>query len=104
MEKNRQLWSVQDVNIIYENIKILGINYSNTYDLAIQDSWEKIIDSIKIKINLLMNRKHNLYQKAININCMIFSKVWYTCHIYPLSIEQAKHRKAHFSIYMELKV
>ena len=39
--KNRQLWPVQDVNIIHENIKILGINYSNTYDLAIQDSWEK---------------------------------------------------------------
>ena len=68
----------------------MGINYSNTYDLAIQDSWEKIIDSIKIKINLLMNRKLNLYQKAIIVNCMILSKVWYTCHTYPLSIEQAK--------------
>ena len=72
--KNRQLLSAQNVDIIHGNIKILGINYSHTYDLAIQDSWERSLIQLKIKINILMNRKLNLYQKAIIINCMICQK------------------------------
>ena len=71
-------------------IKILGIYYSNVYEQAVLISWSKILDAIRIKINLFTLRRLNIYQKAIMINCMILSKVWYTCHTYPLSMDYAK--------------
>ena len=78
------------IKVVCDTIKILGIYYSNDYEQALLISWSRIIDAIKFKINLLTIRSLNLYQKAIIVNCMILSKVWYTCHTYPLSKDWAK--------------
>ena len=88
--KNRQQWPVQGIKVLTGNIKILGIYFNNDYDQAVLNSWTKVIEALKIKINLLLNRKFNIYQKAIIVNCMILSKVWYTCHTYPLSYQHSK--------------
>ena len=66
--KNRQQWPVQDIRVLNGNIKILGIYYDNDYDHAVFISWTKIIKAIKTKIDLLMNRKFNIYQKAKIVN------------------------------------
>ena len=60
------------------------------YNQAVFILCSKIIDAMILKVNLLRSRRFNLYQKAIIINCMILSKVWYTCHTYPLSYEHSK--------------
>ena len=88
--KNRQQWLVQGIRVLNGNIKILGIYYDNDYDQAVLFSWTKIIEAIKTKINLLMTRKFNTYQKAIIVNCILLSNVWYTCHTYPLSYQHSK--------------
>ena len=73
--KNRQQWPVQDIRVLNGNIKILGIYYDNDYDHAVFISWTKIIKAIKTKIDLLMNRKFNIYQKAKIVNYILLSKV-----------------------------
>ena len=46
----------------------------------------------KIKKGLLAmtGRYLNVYQKAIIINSIIASKLWYTSHVYPLPMEFSK--------------
>ena len=73
-----------------ESMCILGIHYSNDYDQALSISWSKIIDAVRLKVNMLTSRTLNIYQKAIIINCIVLSKVWYTCHTYPLSYQHSK--------------
>ena len=88
--KDRQLWPVDGITILHESITILGIQYSNNYNKAVSLSWTKIVENIKTKVNLLTIRKFNIYQRAIIINSLVLSKVWYTSHTYPLSCDQAK--------------
>ena len=71
--------------VVCDVIKYLGIYYSNEYEQAVLISWSRICDAIRIKINFITLRRFNIYQKAIMINCLILSKVWYICHTYPLS-------------------
>ena len=73
--KGRQLWPVMGFKVVCDVIKILGIYYSNEYEQAVLISWSKILDAIRIKINLLTLRRLNIYQKAIMIKCMILFKV-----------------------------
>ena len=88
--KNRQFWPIQGMRVESESMCILGIHYSNDYDQALSISWSKIIDAVRLKVNMLTSRTLNIYQKAIIINCIVLSKVWYTCHTYPLPYDYAK--------------
>ena len=88
--KSRHQWPVAGIQIAMEHICILGIHYSNNYDQAVNISWSNIIEAIKIKINMLSIRKFNIFQKAIIVNCLVLSKVWYVSHTYPLLYERSK--------------
>ena len=88
--KNRLQWPVDGIQNVQENICILGVHYSNNYEQGVSISWSNIIEAVKIKVNMLASRKFNIYQKAIIINCLVLSKVWYLSHTYPLSYEHAK--------------
>ena len=49
---------------------------------------------------MLVSRKFDIYQKAIIINCLVLSKVWYVSHIYPLSYDFAKSINSHIFPYI----
>ena len=49
--------------------------------------WKYIYDKLKLRLSIIRNRNFTLYQKAILINCLIASKLWYVFHVYPLPIE-----------------
>ena len=53
-------------------------------------SWSKIISKLKQKMGMLRGRNLTIYQRAIIINTIILSKVWYIAHTYPLPIKYCK--------------
>ena len=56
-------------------------------------NWENIMQSVEKKVRSIQNLKLTMYQKAIIINCIIHSKLWYVAHIFPLPIRYANKIK-----------
>ena len=69
---------------------VLGILITNNYDEMVNENWDILIDKIRVKLNMLSTRLLSLYQKAILINSLILSKVWYMSHVFPLGRNKAK--------------
>ena len=80
-------WPVNGVKTELEYFSTLGIVFSTNYDLALDNMWKTICTKIKNRIPLMVNRNFTLYQRAVLVNCLIASKVWYVSHIYPLPIK-----------------
>ena len=53
----------------------------------------KILNSVEIKIRIMQGIKLTIYQKAVMINCIIYAKIWYISHIYPLPLKYANKIK-----------
>ena len=51
--------------------------------------WKYIYEKIKTRLAIIRNRNFTLYQKAILINCLISSKLWFASHVYPLPLKFA---------------
>ena len=66
------------------NVDILGICYCETADKTLAENWGKVIQKLERKINMLSNRCLTLFQKAIIVNTLLLSKVWYIAHTLPL--------------------
>ena len=82
--RDRSEWPIVDLKTERSEITILGITYCREINLAIELSWQKILSNIKVTIRLLSGRCLSLYQRAVLINSLILSKVWYVAHTYPL--------------------
>ena len=52
--------------------------------------WSVILTSIWEKAAFLSQRSFTIFQRAVLINIVSLSKVWYTAHTYPLTIKYAK--------------
>ena len=83
-------WPISELKIEMEYFCSLGITFSSNYNTAIHVTWKKIYDKIKIRFAMMLGRNLNIYQKAIIINSLISSKLWYTAHIYPFPIEYSE--------------
>ena len=83
-------WSYRDITVENSNITILGITFSNNFYDAVEIQWSNILVKIKHHINILKGRSFTLFQRAIVINTIILSKVWYTAHTYPLIAKYSK--------------
>ena len=83
-------WPINGLKTEIDYFCTLGIIFSNDYDTALHANWRKIYDKIKIRFSMMLGRNLNIYQKAIIINSLISSKIWYTSHVYPLPIEYSK--------------
>ena len=68
----------------------MSITFSANYDNALNITWNKVCNKVKNGLAAIMNRGMNIYQKAIIVNSMISSKIWYTSHIYPITMEFTK--------------
>ena len=87
--KNRTNWPIKELKIEIEYFSTLGIIFSENYDVAIEVMWNKIYNKIKNRIPLISNRFFTLYQKAVLINSLLASKLWYVSHVYPLPMKFA---------------
>ena len=88
--EGRTSWPLKDIKVETENIKILGIRYSNLYINTINACWSETFDKIEKQIKAVTNRHLTLFQKVIMINTLFTSQVWYKAQTYPLPINWAK--------------
>ena len=70
--------------VTVECMKILGIYYYNDFKLSIEKNWSEVSRKIETSVNMLGQRQLSLFQKAIIINTVILSKVWYITHTVPV--------------------
>ena len=82
-------WLTSSIN----SFESLGVIFDNDYNLAVTKNWDKIFDSVDIKIRIMQNVKLTIYQKAVMINCIIYSKLWYISHIYLFPLKYANKIK-----------
>ena len=87
---NRVNWPIENLKIEMEYFSTLGITFSANYDNALSITWNKVCNKVKNGLAAITNRGMNIYQKAIIVNSMISSKIWYTSHIYPITMEHTK--------------
>ena len=85
-------WPISGLKIEIEYFTTQGIIFSCDYDLALEISWKRIAERIKTRISIMFSRYLNIYQRALIINAVISSKLWYTAHIYPLPVRFSKLR------------
>ena len=72
------------------DLKILGIFYCQTEIETLEKNWDSIVSKVERAANMLSDRYLSLFQKAIIINSMLLSKVWYVSHTLPLSKKYAQ--------------
>lgn len=88
--RERLIWPINNINILKDEICILGITFMNDFDKAVSTSWSKVIQKIDNHVAMFKARNVNLFQRAIIINILVLSKVWYVIHTYPLSKKYAQ--------------
>ena len=85
--QDRIIYPIGGMKVEVDHFSTLGITFSSNYDLAIKISWTKIYEKIKTRLFIMSNRYLNIYQRAIIINSIISSKLWFTSHVYPLPVK-----------------
>ena len=61
-----------------DKVKVFGIMYGNVCD---SEMWNPIYKKIVNVINLYKGRNLSLYGKALIVNVMVLSKLWYMCSV-----------------------
>ena len=88
--KGRTNWPIDEIKVEIDYFKTLGIIFSTDYKLSVDLTWNNIYHKISKRISLIKNRNFTLFQKACIINSLLASKIWYTAHVYPYSLEISK--------------
>ena len=83
-------WPYTHIKAEITHINILGITYAHEINAAIDISWSDVLLKIKQKISILSSRCFTIFQRAVIINAIILSKVWYIAHTYPLPCKYSK--------------
>ena len=83
--KNRQQWPLDWLKSETDFLFTLGIYHGNDFTATLEKNWSLTLSKIQSHVNILFNRKISLFQRAAYANSCILSKVWYVCHVYPLT-------------------
>ena len=83
--QNRQQWPMDWLKTETDFLFTLGIYHGNDYLATLDKNWSIISSKIQSHTQLLFNRRISIFQRAAYANSCIMSKVWYVCHIYPLT-------------------
>ena len=79
----RSIWPLDWVKSV-NSTRILGIYFHCSYEETLERNWNEVITKMKKSCNMLTQRKLSLYQKAILVNSLLLSKIWYVAHTLPL--------------------
>ena len=88
--RGRENWPYPHIKVEVSSINILGITYAHEINTAIDLAWSDVLLKIKRKIGSLSSRCFTIFQRALIINTIILSKVWYIAHTYPLPSKHSK--------------
>ena len=86
----RMIWPIKDLKVELDYFTTLGITFSCNYDMAIDKTWQGILNKIKNRIPMIRNAYFTLYQKSVIVNSLLSSKIWYAAHVYPLPLKFSK--------------
>ena len=64
--------------------KVLGIYYCINYDDTLNKNWEIVENKLRSRIEMLSKRYLSIYQKAIIVNTLVLSKLWYLTHVFEI--------------------
>ena len=81
-------------------LKILGIYYCDNIRDTVIKNWETVLNKVIKAINMLSNRYLTIYQKAIIVNSILLSRVWYLAHSFPLNKSYAQKINSHIFRYL----
>ena len=81
-------------------IKILGTNFFTDLDVTATANWQKAVEKLKTKLKSFKYRNVSLRCKAIYINTLALSKVWFTANLFPASKTTEKEIKKQISVYL----
>ena len=90
---NKIDWPIPWIQISSPSLKSLGISFSNDYNMAVNENWENVISAITTKIQMMQTTQTTIYQRSVLLNSVIFSKLWYVAHIFPLPATHANRIK-----------
>ena len=90
---NKVEWPIPWIQNSITTFKSLGILFSNDFNTAVNMNWEDVLSAIETKIQTMQTTCSTIYQRAILLNCIIFSKLWYVSHILPLPMSYANKIK-----------
>ena len=76
-------------------MSVLGIKYSNNFAEALDLCWSDVNNRISKKVQTLHNRKLTLFQRAIIVNSILSSLIWYHAQTYPLPLTWSKKINVH---------
>ena len=91
--RNKTEWPISWLHSSVNSFESLGVIFANDYHLAATKNWENILNTIEVKIRMLQAIKLSIYQKAILINCIVYARLWYLSHVYPLPLSYANKIK-----------
>ena len=86
-------WPLPWIQNSLSSFSSLGIIYSNDYQSSVNLNWENVLNSIQTKVRTLQSIQLTIYQRSIILNCIIYSKIWYVAHIFPLPVTYANKLK-----------
>ena len=66
-------------------LTILGVFYDENEKKTMELNWNRVVEKLGKTVNMVSNRCLTIFQKAIIINSLLLSKVWYLAHTLPLS-------------------
>ena len=88
--QNRQQWPLVWLKSEQDFLFTLGIFHGNDYLATLEKNWSILSSKIQLHTQVLFNRRISIFQRAAYANSCILSKVWYVCHIYPLTESYVK--------------
>ena len=91
--KDRTNWPISWLCSNVNWFESLGVLYANDYHLALAKKWDNILSAIKIKLRIMQFIKLSIYQKAVLINYVVYARLWYISHVYPLPLRYANQIK-----------
>ena len=94
--KGKVDWPIPGIKVELNYFKTLGIFFSCDYEVALDVTWQQLVNKIKRRIPLIKNRGFTIYQKVIIVNALLASKIWYISHVYPLPITFSKQIESEF--------
>jgi hypothetical protein len=90
------------IGIEYHNqIKVLGINFTNTIRLSAANSWTHLAQNIRIQSQDAYYRELSLHQRVQYVNIYLLAKAWYTAQVFQAANERyPANRHSSFLVHM----
>ena len=83
-----------------EGIKILGITWYNDFKKTCETNYQNLYDKINLRLNHLSTRYLSIKGRALVLNTLALSKIWYTATVLPMPKAFSKKMEARMALFL----